>query len=237
MEQTDLSMAGSVGKELKTSREELAQVRTSLEKEKMTVLATQLAHKDLEAMLLRQLEDQEVTWKQRLQLVSSEYAQALSNLNHQKDGVQEGSHRGVGRKRESCHVCRARRWDYRWSVAVHIRELLSGGVTQGHELDHLQWLQSEGVLTENCEEQGSGLTEAAKDLRMALKHQDHQVKLLEVQLHSCENERQVRVRQLEEMMEAVQKLTSEKELTYQIMIAQAIESFAQERVMTDPGIS
>ena len=44
-------------------------------------------------------------------------------------------------------------------------------------------------------------TEAAKDLNdlwMALKHQDHQVKLLEVQLHSCENERQVRVRQLED---------------------------------------
>eukprot|EP00731_Ephydatia_muelleri_P037048 Em0386g5a len=216
MEQTDLSMAGSVGKELKTSREELAQVRTSLEKEKMTVLATQLAHKDLEAMLLRQLEDQEVTWKQRLQLVSSEYAQALSNLNHQKDGA-----------------------------AV---TLLSGALLPSLERDRANHLRT-SVLA-NCSlgkdnpdngdsgpQQGSGLTEAAKDLRMALKHQDHQVKLLEVQLHSCENERQVRVRQLEEMMEAVQKLTSEKELTYQIMIAQAIESFAQERVMTDPGIS
>ena len=37
------------------------------------------------------------------------------------------------------------------STAVHIRELLSGGVklgTHDHEVDHLQWLQSEGVLTE-----------------------------------------------------------------------------------------
>ena len=71
--------------------------------------------------------------------------------------VQEGSHCGVGGKRESCHVCRARRWDYRWSVAVHIREPLSGGVklgTQGHEVDHLQWLQSEGVLTEVCKSLG-----------------------------------------------------------------------------------
>ena len=54
------------------------------------------------------------------------------------------------------------------------------------------------------------LTEAAKDLndlRMTLKHRDHQTKLLEVQLHNCESERQVRARQLEDMMEAVQKLT------------------------------
>eukprot|EP00731_Ephydatia_muelleri_P034002 Em0044g22a len=43
------------------------------------------------------------------------------------------------------------------SVAVHIREPLSGGVklgTQGHEVDHLQWLQSEGVLTEVCKSLG-----------------------------------------------------------------------------------
>eukprot|EP00731_Ephydatia_muelleri_P033986 Em0044g6a len=117
---TTAHMARSMGKELKTSREELAQVRTSLEKEKMTVLATRCEY-----------------------------------LNR----------------------------------TVKSRDL--------------------------------ALTEAAKNLndqRMALKHQDHQVKLLEVQLHSCENERQVRVRQLEEMMEAVQKLSSEKELTYQIML-------------------
>eukprot|EP00731_Ephydatia_muelleri_P018935 Em0011g975a len=565
-----LSMARSVGKELKTSREELAQVRTSLEKEKMTVLATQLAHKDLEAKLLRQLEDQEVTWKQRLQLVSSEYAPALSNLTKKMerqelttcDALQhvhellsdnqsllqsleqsQAVHRScasrlscllaavtllsgallpslhrihaltvqrqlLSRQLASLHVLRDRATHLRTSVlakcgpgkdnpdngdsrplemchchvllkfrkvaivvlaanrlallgrenrvtcvvpgdgttdgsvAVHIREPLSGGVklgTQGHEVDHLQWLQSEGVLTEVCKslrelqsllstslpvsgvshhdnnqtsrlhhldntalvvkfafchllqgllslfepkaaspvvrgpplcgllergltsvltKKGSdscclhgyitclklansmdifitdlvgqlqesksnlrevqerlcqrdkecetlakmvsreeyevvcrekddviksretlnvtvasfskdlhqiqtrceylnrtvksrdlALTEAAKDLndlRMALKHRDHQVKLLEVQLHSCENERQVRMGQLEEMMEAVQKLTSEKELTYQIMvsaeeafrkIAQAIESFAQERVMTNPGIS
>ena len=43
------------------------------------------------------------------------------------------------------------------SVAVHIREPLSGGVklgTQDHEVDHLQWLQSEGVLTEVCKSLG-----------------------------------------------------------------------------------
>eukprot|EP00731_Ephydatia_muelleri_P016077 Em0009g501a len=134
-----LSMARSVGKELKTSREEL----------------------------LRQLEDQEVTWKQRFQLVSSEYAQALSDLTKKME-------------RESCHVCRARRWDYRWSVAVHIREPLSGNVklgTQGHELDHLP------VAAETAKNRELALTEAAKDLndlRMALKHRDHQVKLLEI---------------------------------------------------------
>ncbi|KAL5481616.1 hypothetical protein EMCRGX_G021811 [Ephydatia muelleri] len=225
-----LSMARSVGKELKTSREELAQVRTSLEKEKMTVLATRLAHKDLEAKLLRQLEDQEVTRMQRLQLVSSEYAQALSNLNHQKDWVlgtvpgraqelcikallptsrshsavgcpppqprqrqshpplnlnlplscpaevQEGSHCGVNGKRESGHVCRARRWDYRWSVAVHIREPLSGGVklgTQGLELDHLQRLQSEGVMPVVCKSLGELQSLLYTSLVSGVSHHDN----------------------------------------------------------------
>ncbi|KAL5481636.1 hypothetical protein EMCRGX_G021835 [Ephydatia muelleri] len=157
-----LSMARSVGKELKTSREELAQVRTSLEKEKMTVLATRSG-----------LEDQEVTWKQRFQLVSSEYAQALSDLTKKME-------------RESCHVCRARRWDYRWSVAVHIREPLSGNVklgTQGHELDHLPVAAECDYLNRTAKNRELALTEAAKDLndlRMALKHRDHQVKLLEI---------------------------------------------------------
>ena len=59
---------------------------------------------------------------------------------------------------------------------MHIREPLSGGVklgTQGHEVDHLQWLQSEGVLTEVCKSLGELQSLLYTSLVSGVSHHDN----------------------------------------------------------------
>ena len=69
---------------------------------------------------------------------------------------------------------------------MHIREPLSGGVklgTQGLELDHLQWLQSEGVMPVVCKSLGELQSLLYTSLVSGVSHHNNQTS----RLHHLDN--------------------------------------------------